>query len=190
LRPETILRAAFRTLKGLRSAAPLLAACAGLVATSACGYHVAGRAASLPENWKTVAIPAFVNRTSRYRIEQRFTEAVIREMLARTSYRVIQDETVADGILRGEVTSIETSPVLFDAATGRVTTVLVTVHASVKLTDRATSRTVYQNNSVVLRDEYQISPDVDSFFEEQDPALERLARDFASRVVAGVLDNF
>src|ERR1700689_2930107 len=38
-----------------------------------CGYHVVGRSSSLPSGWKTIAIPAFVNRTTHYRIEQRFT---------------------------------------------------------------------------------------------------------------------
>src|SRR5580698_421840 len=58
---------------------------------SACGYHVAGRVANLPSEWKTIAIPAFKNDTTRYRIEQRFTEAVIRQFLQRTKYRVVQD---------------------------------------------------------------------------------------------------
>ncbi|MGH9780573.1 MAG: hypothetical protein ACRD33_02035, partial [Candidatus Acidiferrales bacterium] len=38
-----------------------------------CGYHVAGRAARLPSTWHTIAVPAFVNRTPTYRIEQRVT---------------------------------------------------------------------------------------------------------------------
>jgi outer membrane lipopolysaccharide assembly protein LptE/RlpB len=164
--------------------------CAAVLFSGGCGYHVAGRGASLPAGWKTIAIPAFVNKTPRYRIEQRFTEATIREMLARTSYRVVQNEDAADGVLHGEITSIETSPVLLDEATGRVTTVLVTVHATLRLVDRVSGRPVYHNEKFVLRDEYQISTDVDKFFEEQDPAVERIARDFASRAVAGILENF
>jgi hypothetical protein len=43
---------------------------------------------------------------------------------------------------------------------------------------------------MVFRDEYQIPTDVKSFFEEQDPALERMSRDLASHVVSNVLENF
>src|SRR6202142_4633528 len=93
-----------------------------------CGYHVAGRAANLPSDWKTIAVPAFKNDTTQYRVEQRFTAAVIREFLSRTKYRVVQDTQSADAVLHGEVLSIETSPVLFNATTGEVTTMLVTVH--------------------------------------------------------------
>jgi hypothetical protein len=164
--------------------------CVAALAACGCGYRVAGRAARLPETWKTIAVPALVNRTSSYRIEQRLTQATIREFLARTSYRVIQDENSADAILHGEVSGIEAVPILFDATSGRVTTELITVRVSARLVDRVTQKAVYENNNFVFREEYQISPDVTNFFEEQDPALDRMARDFASRLVAGIVENF
>jgi outer membrane lipopolysaccharide assembly protein LptE/RlpB len=155
-----------------------------------CGYHVAGRASNLPPDWKTIAVPAFKNDTTQYRIEQRFTAAVTREFLSRTKFRVVQDTQSADAVLQGEVLSIETSPVLFNATTGEVTTMLVTVHAKVQLTDNKTQKAVYQNDDMLFRDEYQISPDVKSFFQEEDPALERMSHDFASRLVANVVEGF
>lgn len=161
-----------------------------LLANCACGYHVAGRAARLPATWKTIAVPALVNRTANYRIEQRLTQATIRELLARTSYRIVQDENSADAVLRGEVTGIEATPVLFDATAGRVTAMLVTVRVSARLLDRSTQQAVYRNDNFVFREEYQVSTDVTNFFEEQDPALDRMARDFAARLVAGIVENF
>jgi len=155
-----------------------------------CGYHVAGHAANLPSEWKTVAIPAFKNDTTRYRIEQRFTEATIREFITRTKYHVVQDPASADAVLHGEVLSIDTTPVLFNATTGEVTTMLVTVHTKVSLVDNHTEKSVYHDDDMVFRDEYQISTDVNSFFEQQDPALERMSRDLASQIVANVLEGF
>lgn len=155
-----------------------------------CGYHVAGHAAQLPSDWKTIAIPAFTNDTTRYRIEQRFTQAVIREFITRTKYRVVQDTQSADAVLHGEVLSIDTNPILFQATTGQVTTMLVTVHVKVQLVDNRTEKPVYKNDDMVFRNEYQISTDVNSFFEQQDPALERMSRDLASHLVADVLENF
>jgi len=168
----------------------LFALAVALLSSGGCGYHVAGRAARLPSSWKTIAVPALVNRTSRYRLEQRLTESVIREFQTRTTYRIIQDENSADAVLHGEITSIEGSPVLFDATTGRVTAMLVTLRVKVKLIDRQTQKPVYQNENLVFRDEYQISTDVNSFFEEQDPALGRMAHDFAAQVVSAILENF
>jgi len=172
--------------------ATLFVACAMIAAAflAGCGYHVAGRASALPSEWTTIAVPAFKNDTRRYRIEQRFTQAVIREFISRTKYRIIQDEAAADGVLHGEVLAIETSPVLFDATSGQVTTMLVTVHTKVLLVDKHTQQPAYQNADMVFRDEYQISSDVQSFFEEQDPALERMSRDFAARLVSNVIEKF
>jgi hypothetical protein len=151
---------------------------------------VAGSAAKLPSDWSTIAVPAFKNDTTRYLIEQQLTQAVIREFITRTKYKVVPGKDSADGILHGEVVSIEAAPVLFNATTGQVTTMLVTVHAKVQLVDSKTEKTLYQNEDMVFRDEYQISTDVQSFFEEQNPALERMSRDFASHLVADVLENF
>jgi outer membrane lipopolysaccharide assembly protein LptE/RlpB len=158
--------------------------------SAGCGYHVAGSASNLPPDWKSIAVPAFKNDTTQYRIEQRFTAAVIREFLSRTRYRVVQDAQSADAVLSGEVLSIETNPVLFNATTGEVTTMLVTVHAKVQLTDGKTQKAVYQNDDMLFRGEYQISPDVKSFFQEEDPALDRMSRDFASHLVANVVEGF
>jgi hypothetical protein len=162
----------------------------GIFAETGCGYHVAGTSSRLPKDWSSIAIPAFKNDTTRYRIEQRFTEAVIHEFITRTKYRVVQDETGADGVLHGEILSIETSPVIFNSTTGEVETMLVTIHVRVLLVDNLTAKPVYKNDDMVFRDEYQISSDVQSFFDEQSPALGRMARDFASKLVANVVENF
>lgn len=155
-----------------------------------CGYHVAGRASHLPADWSAIAVPAFKNNTTQYRIEQQLTQAVIRELITRTKYQITQDPDTADGVLHGEVLSIETTPVLFNATTGQVTTMLVTVHTKVRLMDNKTQKPIYENDDMVFRSEYQIATDVQSFFQEQSPALERLSRDFASRLVADTLEEF
>ena len=168
----------------------LLALLAAPLALTGCGYHVAGHASKLPSEWSEIAIPAFKNDTTTYRIEQRMTQAVIREFVTRTKYRIVQDAASADAVLHGEVISIETDPVLFEATTGEVTTMLVTVHTKVELIDKKTEKPVYKNDDMIFRDQYQISTDVKSFFQEEDPALDRMSRDLASHLVSNVLENF
>ena len=160
------------------------------LAVAGCGYHVAGRSSNLPTEWTTIAVPTFKNDTVQYRIEQRFTEAVIREFITRTKYHIVSDPQSADAVLRGEILSIDTSPVLFNATTGQVTTMLVTVHARVALQGANAEKPVYQNNDMIFRSEYQIPSNVSTFFQQEDPALERMARDFASNLVANVLEGF
>ena len=163
---------------------------AALLCLGGCGYRVVGRSNNLPAGVHTIAVPTFQNSTTTYRIEQRLTDAVVHELLARTKYHVVAREEAGDAVLRGNVLTISSSPVIFDAATGRATAILVTVTISVRLEDRATGNMLYRNDSVVFREPYEISTDIRSFFEEQGPALDRMSRDFASRVVATLLENF
>ena len=82
-----------------------------LLSTTACGYHTAGHAVTLPANVQTIAIPAFVNKTQTYKIEQRLTAAVVQEMVTRTHYHILNEASdSADATLRGTVISTSTSP--------------------------------------------------------------------------------
>jgi Lipopolysaccharide-assembly len=157
---------------------------------ASCGYRVVGRSGNLPKTWHTIAVPIFANHTLHYRLEQTFTQAMVRELESRTSYRIVPDPAQADAVLLGDLTSIEAVPVLFDATTGRATTMLVTVQAKVRLEDRGTKKVIYRNDHLVFRDEYELSTNPNSFFEEENPALGRMAHDFASRVVSDILENF
>jgi hypothetical protein len=168
----------------------LAALAAALFYISGCGYRVAGRANLLPATIKTIAVPAFENRTANYRIEERLTNAVVHEFLARTSYRIVPQPDAADAVLRGEVDTIGNSAEVFDPVNGRATTILVTVTMKVRLEDRATGNVLYHNDNFIFREPYEISTDIPSFFEEESPALDRLSRDFAQRLVADVLEQF
>ena len=155
-----------------------------------CGYHVAGRGEALPKSIHVIAVPALENKTTSYRIEQRLAAAMVHEFLAKTTYRVVSDPANGDAVLRGKVLSLEAVPLLFDTATGRATTMLVTVKCEVTFEERETGRVLYHTDNFLFRNQYEISTDVKSFFEEQDPALDRLARDFAARLVAAVTENY
>ena len=171
---------------------------------SACGYHVGGTSSQLPPGLKVIAVPALKNDTTRYRIEQRMTEAVVHEFIARTKYRIVSSEDSADAVLRGEITSFEAIPAVFDTtptstsptvptantATARATTMLVSVHMKVSLEERETKKVLYKKDDYLFREPYEISTDPAKFFDEQGPALERMSREFAARLVSDVLENF
>jgi outer membrane lipopolysaccharide assembly protein LptE/RlpB len=170
-------------------------ACVGLVtlailSCSGCGYHTAGHAITLPANLQTIAIPAFGNRTQTYRIEQKLTAAVVRELVTRTRYHILNEASDgADATLRGTVLSTSTSPLTYDSQTGRASSALVVVTVSVSLTNRQ-GKVLYQNPAYLFRDEYEVSRELSSFFEEDSPALERLSREFARTLVSNVLEGF
>jgi len=67
---------------------------------------------------------------------------------------------------------------------------LVTVKCEVTFTENVSQKVLYHTDNFVFRNQYEISTDLKSFFEEQDPALDRLAQDFAQRLVAAVTENY
>ncbi len=159
------------------------------LASVGCGYHIAGHATQLPENVKTIAVPGFINQTQTYRVEQTLTAAVIREFVTRTHYHIANDGTDADATLRGTILSTYTAPLTYDSQTGRAASVLVTVGMKVSLTDRQ-GKVLFENPSYVFREQYEVSRELSSFFEEDSPALQRLSRDFARTLVSNVLEGF
>src|SRR6516164_2560376 len=169
------------------------------LALSACGYHVAGRSNSLPKGIHVIAVPALENKTSTYKIEQKLTAATIHEFLSKTNFKIVSDPQTGDAVLTGKVLSLEVVPLLFQSASStsgstlaQATAMMVTMKCEVTLTER-------DNDNFVFRNEYQLatsapSPnvrgDVESFFQEGQPALDRMAQDFATRLVAAVTENY
>ena len=161
-----------------------------LALLTGCGYHTAGHAVQLPENVKTIAVPAFVNETSTYRIEQMLTSSVVREFTTRTHYHLLNTPgEAADATLRGTVLSTSASPLTYNSTTGQAASVLVVVSVRVSLTDRQ-GKVLYQNPSYLFREQYEVSQDLASFFEEDSPAFRRLSQDFARTLVSNILEGF
>lgn len=155
-----------------------------------CGYHTAGHVAQVPESIQTIAIPAFKNNSNTYRIEQMLTSAVVREFTTRTRYQILhQASDDADATLQGTVLSTSATPLAYDTNTGRAASVLVVVSLSVTMTDRQ-GKVLYRNPQYLFREQYELSQDLTSFFQEDSPAMHRLSRDFGRTLVSNLLEGF
>jgi outer membrane lipopolysaccharide assembly protein LptE/RlpB len=171
-----------------------MAGCAALLilslATIACGYHTVGHSVALPQNVHTIAVPGFVSQSQTFRIEQIMTDAVVREFNTRTQFHIVHETNAdADAVLRGTVLSASTTPLAYDSQTGRVASALVTVSMQVTLTDRD-GKVLFQNPSYLFHEQYELSRDLPTFFEEDSPAVDRLSRDFARTLVANILEKY
>ena len=155
-----------------------------------CGYRVAGRADLLPRNIHTIAIPAFGNTTTRYRLTERLPAAITREFIARTRYRVVPDVNTADAVLQGSVVNYNSYPVAFDPATSRASTVQVSIHLDITLRERATGKVLFSRTRMECRERYEISVDQRAYFDESDAALDRVTMDVARTMVSAILERF
>jgi outer membrane lipopolysaccharide assembly protein LptE/RlpB len=174
----------------LAFSATIAAAIATSIFTSGCGYHTTGSAVALPPSIHTIAIPGFVSHSQTFRIEQLLTDAVVREFNARTQYHVIHEANAdADAILRVTVLSASATPLAYDSKTGRAASALVTVSIKVTLTDHQ-GKVLFDNPAYLFHDQYEISRDLPSFFQEDSPAVDRLSQDFARTLVANILEAY
>jgi hypothetical protein len=158
--------------------------------SAGCGYHVAGRADMLPRDVRTIAVPAFANATTRYRLTQSLPAAITREFLARTRYRVVAGDEEADAVLLGSVTNYMSYPITFDPATGRAAGVQHSVALAVRLVEKKTGKELYGNPNLVAQSRYEVSTDTEAYFDESETSLERLSRDVARTVVSAILESF
>jgi hypothetical protein len=145
----------------------------------------------LPSNIKRVAVPAFQFevRGARYRVESRFTEAVTKEIIRRgRGLKVQGTRDNADAVVEGTIRDFNFSGVLLDRE-GRARVYEVTITAAVTVRDLKANKILYDNQNFIFRDSFEFSSDPRSFFNEEDPAVERMSRAFAESVVSTIVNG-
>lgn len=145
----------------------------------------------LPKDIKTIAVPAFQFEAKglRYRVETRFTEAVTREIIRRgRGLKVQGSREGADAVVEGNIRDFSFTGVLLDRE-GRARVYEVTITSAVTIRDLRSNRILYDNQNFIFRDSFEFSDDPRSFFNEEDPAVERMARAFAESVVSTIVNG-
>ncbi len=56
--------------------------------------------------------------------------------------------------------------------------------------DQKANRVLYDNQDYTFRGEFEFANDPRSFFNEEDPAVDRIARSFAESLIAALTDGF
>lgn len=145
----------------------------------------------LPKHIKTVAVPAFQFEAKglRYRVESRFTEAVSREIIRRGNGLKVQGSRAgADAVLEGTIRDFNFTGVLLDSQ-GRARVYEVTIVTAVTIRDLRENKILYDNQNFIFRDSFEFTSDPRSFFNEEDPAVERMARAFAEAAVSAFVNG-
>ena len=145
----------------------------------------------LPKNVKTIAVPAFQFEVqgARYRVESRFTEAVTKEIIRRgRGLKVQGSREGADAAVEGTIRDFSFTGVLLDRE-GRARVYEVTIVAAVTIRDLDNNTILYDNQNFIFRDSFEFSQDPRSFFNEEDPAVERMSRAFAESVVSAIING-
>ena len=157
---------------------------------SSCGYHVAGKADTVPKSVQTNFVPAWENNTVKYRLTDVLPQQVAREFIARSRYRIVNKAEDADAVLTGSIVNYQAFPTVFDPATGRASGVQITVTLAATLTERKTGKVLFKRPGFAFNQRYEISTNSIVYFEESDVALDRLSREVARSLVSAILEGF
>jgi hypothetical protein len=177
----------------LRAASILVVA----AAASGCGYSLAGRGSFLPADIKTIGVPTFANRTAVFNLETQLTQKVRAEFIGRGRYQILPDASGVDALLNGEVSSVSIQPASFTAQQ-LASRYVVTMTARVELRDMRANTVLWENPSLVFRQEYD-APNATTGANPLDPAaflgqdlnaLDRMTSDFARTIVSAILEAF
>ena len=162
-----------------------------LLVLSGCGYHTSGHMVRLPGDVHTIYVPMFLNTTQTFRIEQTLTAAVVQELRSRTEFHVVttNDGDTADATLKGLVNYTANSPLTYDSVTGRISSSVVTIGMKVSLVSKS-GKVLWDNPNYFYREQYQVSRDVASFFDESNPAFLRIANEFAKSLVSNIVEAY
>ncbi len=145
----------------------------------------------LPKNIKTIAVPAFQfeAKGARYRVASRFTDSVIREVIKRgRGVKVQGARDGADAAIIGTIRDFSFTGVLLDNQ-GRARVYEVTITSAITIQDLRNDKIIYDNQNFIFRDSFEFSSDPRSFFNEEDPAVERMATAFAESVVSTITNG-
>lgn len=160
------------------------------LAAPGCGYGLIGKGGGtfLPDHVRIIALSPFENLTQRPEIEQRVTEEIARELAKRGRYRVVTNPSGADALLEGAVAQYRTSPVEFTPE-GRATRIEAVVTIRATLRDLVSDRVLWNQAGLLFRRQYEVQ-ETGGFTNEEDVAMDQIARDAAGALVSSIVEGF
>lgn len=163
--------------------------CLAAVAMAGCGYHVGGQTNLLPKELHTIAVPQFTNTTVREKLAGYMSEAVTRELISRTKYKVVADPKEADATLIAGVVNMFSNVTVSDPVTGRGAGAQISVQIQMKLVGKD-GKVLFTRPNFTFVDRYEISVVPGQYIDESQAAMQRLSRDVARSIVSAILENF
>jgi hypothetical protein len=165
------------------------------IASSGCGYALAGRGSFLPDYIRVVGIPPIENRSTYQQVEFVLTEKIRTEFIGRGKYTVVPEASGSDAVLIGEITGISAQPVGFNESQ-LASRYLFTMTMRVQLTDTRTNMVLWSNDALTFREESELTTRGATvlggadFIDQERSSFDRIATDVARTVVTAILEAF
>jgi hypothetical protein len=158
-----------------------------VAAMPGCGYRLSGRAGSVPDHLRQLAIPMFVNSTPIPGLEHVFTAAVRERFLRDGRVKLAPDSGLVTR-LQGEVAHYQLQ-VLATNRDDRALEYRIETELRVTVVDRRQGRILLQQ-PVLVTTEYVVTERIVPTEIARERALHTAAQDAGERLVSLLLDRF
>jgi hypothetical protein len=164
------------------------------LASSSCGYALAGRGSFLPDYIRVIGIPPIENRSTYQQVELVLTDKIRTEFIGRGKYTVVPETSGSDAVLTGEITGISAQPVGFNESQ-LASRYLFTMTMRAQLTDTRTNMVLWSNDALTFREESDLTTrsttiEAGSFIDQERGSFDRIAGNVARSVVTSILEAF
>lgn len=158
-----------------------------LIIFNQCGYRLTGTGKQIPDHIKTIAIPNFVNKTTRYQAEQFVTSALREEFIRRSKLTLVDRVSKSDSVLEGDIVRFDVIPISYSSdATANLYRINIVMN--VRFIDIKTSKVIFENKKLSFTDTYDIVSG--DFFSQETETLIKVSKEFAASIVSTILENF
>ncbi|MCX7919497.1 MAG: LPS assembly lipoprotein LptE [bacterium] len=142
---------------------------------------------NLPGSVRTIYVQMFSNDTFQYGMEEKLTNAVVKELIMDKRLQVVNNPATADVVLSGTITNY-TQNILATDRSGEVDLYSLSLTASFTLKDTRTNEIIRQRKAVLATTTYVPKRSRIEYENEQD-ARTRLITDLADEIVARIFEK-
>ena len=176
---------------------PRQAALAVLLALGpqACGYALVGKGIIVDPSIKKIGVPLAKDSTAHPGLDQKVTQKIVEELLKRGRFQVVQESTGVDALVECELLALAIVPIGFsadpsDPARTEASRYAISLVARVKYSKTGQVEPIWAADAFSARDETNVGNDPNTFFDRDEQVQERLATNFARRLVSAMLEAF
>ncbi len=155
---------------------------------SGCGYHLASTVNPMLDNYDSIAIPYFENKTFEAEAVTIFTYAVVNEFIESKRLKV-ESIDKADLILYGTVKSINENSIGY-SRDDKALEYRVWATLEISLEEKSTGKVLWKRNNLTNDQEYLSGTEITVIEASKRNALVLLAEDLAERIHDSIVQGF
>jgi hypothetical protein len=179
----------------MKARSSLVASLLLLLGLQGCGYALVGKGIIVDPTIKRIGVPLVRDASGHPGLDQKVTQNIIQELLRRGHFEVVQQAVGVDALVECEIVAYTAVPIAFsrdelDPTHIEASRYGIALTARVRYTKTGQVEPIWAADAFSARDESSVGNDPNSFFDRDEQVQDRVAKNFARRMVSAMLEAF